>query len=668
MAPSRNGLTPAARRRSMPPAVPPALKLAAGLLISALLALLVAASPPLRAALVGLEPALAPLLVAAGLLAGVAGWWLRLRRGRRGWSAWRRRERGLLGPAVAWQALAALVFTAPLLAHMDGHPTGRIAAFAQQLGHLPWGDCNGHFAGANRLLAEGAFGGYSERRPMGAAWLSVTLAVTDERLPAALLLQCLLLGAAASLAARAAAARFGLGAPLILLGLVQGLSRDYLPTASTEPLGLMVACLAVTLLASRLARHSLAVTTAGVLALAVALNARPGAQLLLPALFLWGLAVAPRAARWRAAAVLGLAIAAASGLTGALNALHGAGEASFTTYPAYTFYGLTRDANYRQVAKDFPRELETLPEKELARFLYARGFENLKADPRPFLAALLGNTGKFLSKAPESVARAISPRWLLTPALARANPSLEETTGDSWAGGALLLLALAGFLVHLRQAASRAEAGFWLLFGAGLLLSATVVYGEAGFRSLTPAAPFLALAAAMAASAGRERRAGCDRRGDELLRLRVAGAATLALALLCLLGPYAARALHRGPTPQQAAAALAGAPEGAVATDLRRAPALIVVPFADGGERWPEVDYDLMRFLLDVGDFADERVLARQRAPFAVLSVYDIARQQQRLLVAPRALLREVSGPVTLQVEPLEGASDLAIVTGWTAW
>jgi hypothetical protein len=95
---------------------------------------------------------------------------------------------------------------------------------------------------------------------------------------------------------------------------------------------------------------------------------------------------------------------------------------------------------------------------------------------------------------------------------------------------------------------------------------------------------------------------------------------------------------------------------------------LIVVPFADGGERWPEVDYDLMRFLLDVGDFADERVLARQRAPFAVLSVYDIARKQQRLLVAPRALLREVSGPVTLQVAPLEGAADLAVVTGWTAW
>lgn len=651
----------------MPAVVKPALRALPALLLSGGLVLLVAAAPPLRAALVGLEPALAPLLVAAGLLAGAAGWWLRLRRGRRGWARWRRLERRLLAPALAWQIGAALAFASPLLAHLDGQPTGRIAAFAAQLGYLPWGDCNGHFGGANRLLAEGAFGGYSERRPMGAAWLSVTMAATGERLPAALLLQSFLLGAAALVAARAAAARFGLGAPLILLGVTLGVARDYLPTASTEPLGMIVACLAVAALSSRLARESVAVTTAGVLAVAVALNARPGAQLLLPALFVWGVALAPKPRRWRAAAALGLAIVAASALTGALNALHGAGEASFTTYPAYTFYGLTRDSNYRQVARDYPQELERLPEKEMARFLYARAFENLRADPRPFLSALLGNTRKFLSKTPESLARAVSLRWLMAPARSRANPGAEETAADAWAGGSLLALGLAGFLLHLKLADSRAEGWFWALFAAGLLFSATVVFGEAGFRSLTPAVPFVGLALSMAASAGRERAAGGGR-AAEAGRARLAGAATLAVALLCLLGPYAARALHRGPTPQQAAAALAGAPAGAVATDLSRAPAVIVVPFADGGERRPEVDYDLMRFLLDVGDFGDERVLARQRAPFAVLSVYDIPRRQQRLLVAPRALLREVDGPVTLQVEPLEGAADLALVTGWTAW
>lgn len=648
--------------------VKPALRVVATLLLSGGLALLVASSPPLRAAAVGIEPALPPLLVAAGLMAGAAGWWLRLRGGRRGWARWRRVERSLLAPVLVWQLGLAVAFTAPLLAHLDGQPPGRIAAFAAQLGHLPWGDCSGHFAGANRLLAEGAFGGYSERRPMGAAWLSVTLAATGERLPAALLLQCVLLGAASLLAARAAAARFGLGAALILPGLVLGVVRDFLPTASTEPLGMIVACLAVALLASRRARANLAVATAGVLAVAVALNARPGAQLLLPALFVWGLAVAPRPKRWRAAAALGLAIVAASALTGALNALHGAGEASFTTYPAYTFYGLTRDSNYRQVARDFPQELERLPEKEMARLLYARAFENLRADPRPFLRALLGNTRKFLSKTPESLVRAVSLRWLVTPARARANPSAEETSADTWAGGSLLLLALAGFLVHLRLAGSRAEVGFWLLCAAGLLSSATVVFGEAGLRSLTPAVPFLALACSMAASAGRERQAGCGGRTEETLRLVLAGVATLTLALACLLGPYAARALHRGPTPEQAAAALAGAPAGAIATDLRRAPAVIVVPFADGGERRPEVDYDLMRFLLDVGDFGDARALAKQRAPFAVVSVYDLTRKQQRLLVAPRALLREVDGPVTLQVEPLEQAADVGRVVGWTAW
>jgi hypothetical protein len=103
-------------------------------------------------------------------------------------------------------------------------------------------------------------------------------------------------------------------------------------------------------------------------------------------------------------------------------------------------------------------------------------------------------------------------------------------------------------------------------------------------------------------------------------------------------------------------------------TDLSHAPAVIVVPFADGGERQPEVDYDLMRFLLDVGDFTDARALARQRAPFAVVSVYDLTRKQQHLLVAPRALLREVDGPVTLQVAPIEQSTDLQLVVGWTAW
>jgi hypothetical protein len=628
----------------------------------------VAGSPPLRAALVGIEPALAPLLVLAGLGAGLAGWTLRLRGGRRGWARWRRFERRLLRPAAVWQVAAALVFAAPLLAHLDLQPTGRIAAFAAQLGYLPWGDCAGHYGGANRLLTEGVFGAYSERRPMGASWLSVLLGATGERLPAALLLQAFILGACALLAARASAARFGLGAAWLLLGLTLGVARDYVPTASTEPLGLVAACLAVTLLASRAARERVAVAALGAFALALALNARPGAQLLLPALFVWGVAVAPRPRRWRAAAALVLAIGAAGALTATLNALHGAGEGGFTAYPAYTFYGLTRNANYRQVARDFPDEVERLPEKDLARFLYARALDNLRSDPRPFVAALFGNARKFLSKTPESLARAVSPRWLLQPARRRANPGGDEVESDTLAGGPLLLAGLVGFLLHLRLAGSRAEAGFWLLFFAGLLASATFVFGEAGLRSLTPVVPFLALGLSMAASAGRERPKGAVERAAASRRVRVAGAAALAVCVLCVLGPYAARALHRGPTPQQALAALAGAQGDVVVTDLRRAPIVIVLPFAGGDERRPEVDYDAMRFLLDVGDFPSAKALAQQRAPFAVISAYDLVRKEQRWLVATRALVREVEGPVTLQVEPIEGTPDVARVTGWTAW
>lgn len=645
-----------------------AARLCAPVLLAAAALVAVAGSPPLRAALAGLEPALAPLLVLAGLTAGAAAWVARLRYGRRGWGRWRRLERRLLRPTAVWYVAAALLFVAPLLAHLDLQPTGRVAAFAAQLGRLPWGDCAGHYGGANRLLTEGVFGSFSERRPMGASWLSVTLGMTGERLPVALLLQAFVLGLSALLAARAAAARFGLGAAWLLLGLTLGVARDYLPTASTEPLGMLAACLAVTLFVTRRVSRRATVATFGVFALALALNARPGAQLLLPALFVWGVATAERARRWRVAAGLVLAIGAGSVLTATLNALHGAGEGGFTAYPAYTFYGLTRNSNYRQVARDYPEELERLSEKDLARFLYARAFENLRSDPRPFVAALFGNARKFLSKTPESLARAVSPRWLLRPARERANPDGDDVAADFAVGGPLLALGLVGFLLHLRCVGTRVETGFWLLFWGGLLGSATIVFAEAGFRSLTPVVPFLALALAMGASGGRERPAGSRARDAESRRVSVAAASALVIPVLCVLGPYAARALHRGPTPAQALAALTGASEDVVVTDLRHAPTLIVLPFAGGGERHPEIDYDTMRFLFDVGDFPSPKALAQQRAPFAVLSVYDVLRKQQRWLVSTRALVREVDGPVTLHVEPIEGTTDVARVTGWTAW
>ena len=55
-------------------------------------------------------------------------------------------------------------------------------ALAALLGYVPWSDARGHFEGGLRLLSDGAFGSFSERRPLNAAWLSVQLALSGGRL------------------------------------------------------------------------------------------------------------------------------------------------------------------------------------------------------------------------------------------------------------------------------------------------------------------------------------------------------------------------------------------------------------------------------------------------------------------------------------------------------
>src|SRR5207245_1720709 len=167
----------------------------------------------------------------------------------------------------------------------------------------------------------GRFGGFSERRPLHAAWLAVRLGLTGGYLQPALVLQAVLVGLAAWLAARAVGRRFGLGAGLAAFALIFGLSDDYLPAVVTEPLGIALASLALVALLARGVLDRLATAVAGVFLLGVALQARPGSQLVLPLVVAWVLVVHRRRFRIAAgalAAVLAVGVVHSS----ALNALY----------------------------------------------------------------------------------------------------------------------------------------------------------------------------------------------------------------------------------------------------------------------------------------------------------------------------------------------------------
>ncbi|HET8647871.1 MAG TPA: hypothetical protein VFO85_20405, partial [Vicinamibacteria bacterium] len=320
-------------------------------------------SPPLREAVVAVERLAAPALFAAALaLALMAA----LRPSRLRLLAELRTSRWL--GRWGW-VLAILLYLAPVWAHWSLRPPGAAAALGALLGHIPWSDVHQHYEGALRLLADGAFGPYSERRPLNAALLSVRLALTGGDLHAAIVLQAVLCALCAWLLARVVAMRRGLAASLAAFAVVLGLSRDFLPMAATEPLGIALACLALALLLAPMARRHLLWAGLGLLALDTALRARPGAQLMVPALMAW--TVWTFRARWRAALSVAAAVAIAGSLTtSAVNRFYGSGEATFTTYPAFTVYGLSRQSNWLQARADFGDALDRMgTEKEVARFL-----------------------------------------------------------------------------------------------------------------------------------------------------------------------------------------------------------------------------------------------------------------------------------------------------------
>jgi hypothetical protein len=640
------------------------------LLAGAAVLLLVGLSPPLQMSLVELDPAFPAVLFALAVVGGGLAWALRARGERRAVRRLRRCEARGLRWLGRWAWVPAIIlFVLPILSHWRLRPPSGVTAYAALVGYIPWGDAHGHFEGANQLLADGTFGAFSERRPMGAALLSVRLALVGGRLPIALIEQAVLLGLAALLAARAVGRRSGLFPALGFFAIVLGLSRDYLPTTLTEPLGLTLSCLGLALFVSIEARRSPALLAMGAFALFTALHARPGAQLLAPFAALWGVAV-QRAVWRRSAALFALAAAASSLCPAALDALYGAGEASFTTYPAYTLYGLSRASNWRQAYVDFPQEIARMRnEKEVAPFLYARAFANLRERPLDFGRALVGNAARFLHKLPANLSRPVSLRWLLADAEDRVRAPPRERRWDLALGGPLLAGGVLAFASRMRRSRAREERLFWLAVGLGILLSVPFVYGDAGFRGLAAGYPFIALALAVGLGGRRDQwlvtPTGRMRRRQEL---RVAAAFALALVAVAFVGPALAHAYAGRLQPHLPADLPAGRE---LVVRLETSPTVLVTNFQrEGLEGVPSADRgDFLRLLSQAGieyqTVEEHGYLEQLRPPFALLSGYDFVSRRQKVMVAPPALLRERATFVKLWARPAGDSGFLLEVERW---
>jgi hypothetical protein len=196
---------------------------------------------------------------------------------------------------------------------------------------------------------------------------------------------------------------------------------------------------------------------------------------------------------------------------------------------------------------------------------------------------------------------------------------------------------------------------FWLAAAAGIVLSAPVVYGDAGLRGLAASFPFLC--ALLAVGFGGTRSA-LRAQGRERTTRRVLLAGAAALVAAALVGPAAAHAVARRPR-----APLFPLPPDVRIVRVRPAPAVVV----SSRER-PELDVTVLprrQYLRHVG-LANVAAAGFDRPdpPFAVVSAYDYVEKRQRVLVLPPEALGATPF-LRVVVRPVAEDPNLLLVTDW---
>jgi len=279
-------------------------------------------------------------------------------------------------------ALTIVLFALPLSARWhSGRSDG-----TQFGGLLPFSDANGYYHCA-RVLAEGgdlrqsAYPVFCSRRPLFTAALAGLLALTHQNLRWTLALLVLTTAFACFVAAREVQATHGPAAATLFLIVLFLFYRPLMGATLTEHLGLSLGAVGFAGLWRGAEQKTLPWTLAGLALVALALNARAGAMLVLPALAIWSGWRFAGAARfsWRNLLLAGAAIVMAFAFNVLLIRAIGVQAGAFSNF-SYSFYGLVFGGDWRSGLQDHPR-LSELRDIEQPQALMALALEGVRRDP-----------------------------------------------------------------------------------------------------------------------------------------------------------------------------------------------------------------------------------------------------------------------------------------------
>ncbi len=396
-------------------------------------------------------------------------------------------------------------------------------------GMLPANDGAFYFFDTQTQADTGSWHIFPVRRPVGCALRSLEALVSGQALGGYLIAQAALQALALALACRGVARWRGTWAGVGFFALAYVVARNFLPVTNTEPNGLILACLGMALLAESLRRDDARTHLLFVFTATLALLARPGPVLVLPALLAWTLwrywPERRRALRMLAAAVLSMALAL--GLQYALAALYGNPKFLGTTS---IWYFMSQDMTVGEAWEKMRLEVgDDFADPAWADKLHAIAMENLRRNP----GVLLRRLREGLAVAPRDLPRTLADGYGSVPMPRELAMALVP-----------LMAAGLGFAALRRRA--RGEASLWVFSLSAILASAIAVYQYEGPRTFMAVYPFLWLLAAAGfcaperlAAFGTVRGPGPEARGAALLTGALALAMLAAPALAHRLGPHA---------------------------------------------------------------------------------------------------------------------------------
>jgi len=302
-------------------------------------------------------------------------------------------------------------------------------------GLIPIADATSYYIDALRILAGADVSSHSAMRPFFPGFLSVLLKMTQGNLLVSLAIVSAIAGLACYLVTRELQITHRAEASTLFLILLFLFFRAHSGTVMSESLAISVAALGLGLIWRGASKQKEWLALAGLTITALALNIRPGAMFVLPAILCWGCWFFRGSRRVSIRFLLlgtGLVLIPFTINAMAVRALAGPASAMFANF-SWALYGLASGGHSWSYVFTVHPQLQLLQEPEQSRQIYYLTLQLVAHQPALLMRGLLFNWQMFFSNTWYNVFSFVSGENFLVSTIARYTLYLLSIAGlVSW--------------------------------------------------------------------------------------------------------------------------------------------------------------------------------------------------------------------------------------------